>query len=65
MKTYITKSGDTWDMIAKDVYGSETYTSLLMENNQNLIDYFVFPQGIMLNIVPIPNETGNLPEWRT
>lgn len=63
---YITKSGDTWDMIAKEVYGSETYTSFLMANNQKHIQYFVFPSGIRLNIKALPSEeTNTLPEWRS
>ena len=31
-KVYKTKSGDTWDIIAKEVYGDELYTSFLMGN---------------------------------
>lgn len=31
---YITKSGDTWDAIAKAVYGSEYRADALMEANR-------------------------------
>ena len=52
-KVYKTVSGDIWDKIAKEVYGSEKYTSFLMENNQKYIDYFIFPVE------------SNLPSWRS
>lgn len=65
MDIYVTKANDTWDKIAKEVYGSELYASYLMENNQDLIDYFVFPQGIKLKIVALlDKEDEALPEWR-
>lgn len=62
---YKTKSGDVWDNIAKEVYGSESYTSFLMENNQEFIDYFVFPEGIKLVIKDKPEEASQLPDWRS
>lgn len=64
-KVYKTKSGDMWDSIAKEVYGSESYTSFLMANNQQHIDYFVFPEGIELVIVVLPEEESTLPDWRS
>ena len=62
---YKTKSGDTWDMIAKEVYGSEAYTSFLMGNNQSLLNYFVFHEGITLVIKDKPDEVTLLPDWRS
>ncbi len=61
---YKTVSGDTWDKIAKEVYGSESYMSFLMTNNQSLISYFIFPADIYLKVVDLPEESSNLPEWR-
>lgn len=61
---YKTKSGDTWDKIARNVYGRETDMSFLMECNQALLDYFVFPAGIEVVIRDKPNEDSNLPDWR-
>lgn len=63
-KVYKTVSGDIWDKIAKEVYGSEKYTSFLMENNQKYIDYFIFPAGILLTLEDVPVES-NLPSWRS
>lgn len=62
---YKTKSGDVWDKIAKDVYGSESYTSFLMANNQQHLNYFVFPEGVKLTIEDLPQETSTLPDWRS
>lgn len=62
---YRTKSGDVWDKIAKEVYGSEAYTSFLMGNNQKYLDYFVFPRGVELVVEDLPEEVSLLPEWRS
>lgn len=65
MKTYRTKAGETWDMIAHEVYGSESGISLLMGNNQEYLGYFIFPEGVILQIADIPkSEESTLPEWR-
>lgn len=62
---YKTISGDVWDNIAKEVYGSEAYTSFLMSNNQHLLGYFTFPEGIELVIEDKPTEISLLPDWRS
>ena len=49
-KTYTTMSGDTWDRISREVYGSESYTSFLMANNQDKLDTFVFSAGENLSL---------------
>ena len=64
-KLYKTVSGDVWDAIAKEVYGSESYTSFLMANNQEYLDYFVFPSGINLTIIDLPEKESTLPGWRS
>lgn len=65
MRNYTTIQGDTWDMIAKKVYDDESYTSLLMEANPQLLDYFVFPDGIVITVPEKPEETDDMPEWRS
>ena len=62
--SYTTIQGDTWDMIAKRVYGSESYMSLLMVANPSLLDFFVFPEGVFMVIPEKPEEVAELPEWR-
>ena len=64
-KVYKTKSGDTWDIVAKEVYGDELYTSFLMGNNQKYLDYFIFPESLLLEIQDKPdNDDDFLPDWR-
>ena len=36
---YTTKSGDTWDVIAKEVYGSEYHADVLMAANPQEIGH--------------------------
>lgn len=63
-REYRTISGDVWDSIAKKVYGDEFQVSFLMTNNQEYLDYFIFPEGIVLKIEDLPERKGYLPEWR-
>ena len=65
MNEYVTIQGQTWDMIAKEVYGSEAYTSFLMANNPKALDYFVFPSGVVLTILDKPEEKDDMPDWRS
>lgn len=63
--TYITRSGDTWDSIAKQVYGSEWHADHLMQQNGKLLAYFVFPAGIELQTPALPaRRDAALPPWR-
>ena len=43
---YTTKSSDTWDVIAKEVYGSEYHADVLMAANPQEIDTFIFNDGV-------------------
>ncbi len=61
---YKTISGETWDMIAKKVYGDEMAVSFLMEKNQPLLNYFIFPEDIELDIPDAPEMEDDLPLWR-
>lgn len=65
MDTYQTVQGDTWDMIAKKQYGDEKKMDILMMNNFQLLDYVVFPAGLLVNIPELSNdEKQGWPEWR-
>lgn len=65
METYETVQGDTWDMIAKKVYGKEKYAGYLMESNRLLLDYMIFPGGVVLSIPELTEEQdADLPIWR-
>lgn len=62
---YITKSGDTWDMIAKKVYGSEYHADVLMAANAAHIETFVFQAGVELSTPALEEErNGLLPPWK-
>ena len=63
---YKTIQGDTWDMVAKKVYGAEGHLDYLMAHNFDLLDYFIFPAGIEINTPDLPLEQEeDLPAWRT
>lgn len=65
MNTYTTIQGDTWDLIAKRVYGDEKKLDILMANNFSLLDYVVFPAGILVTIPDLgTEELQEWPEWR-
>lgn len=65
MKEYRTIQGDTWDWIAKTVYGNEKRLDVLMENNQDLLDILIFPAGVTLQIPEeLPESAEDVPAWR-
>lgn len=62
---YTTTSGDTWDVIAKKVYGDELCADYLMQCNPDLLRVFRFREGIELRTPALPQvRTGNMPPWR-
>lgn len=68
-KTYTTKQGDTFDIIAKLQLGDEHYMSLLIEANYPYRDIVIFPAGIILDLPEISKIAEqslpeNLPPWR-
>ncbi len=65
MNTYITVQGDTWDLISYKVYGTSRHIGLLMENNYDLLDTFIFGAGIEIMVPELTeDQTDDLPEWR-
>ena len=62
---YTTKSGDTWDAIAKQVYGSEYHADILMAANPDKVDTFLFGAGVVLATPALQEERdGLLPPWK-
>lgn len=62
---YTTKSGDTWDVIAKEVYGSEYHADVLMAANPQEIGTFIFNAGVELNTPALKEERdGLMPPWK-
>ncbi len=65
MKTYTTVQGDLWDRIAYKQLGDTAYTDKLMTLNSKYIGYFVFPEGIVLNLPDIQNTvSSSAPPWK-
>lgn len=66
MSTYTTIQGDTWDSIAYKAYGAgnESQAGTLMQNNWDLLDYYVFPAGIVVQVPELETDTSDLPPWR-
>lgn len=63
-KVYVTVQGDMWDKIAYEQMGSENYMGELIQNNDSLIDYVIFPAGIEINIPEIDDTQMEMPSWR-
>ena len=62
---YTTKSGDTWDVIAKEVYGNEYHAGALMAANPEHIDTFRFSAGVVLKTPTVEDaRAGTLPPWK-
>jgi len=65
MTVCVTVSGDTWDTVAKRVYGNELLADLLMSNNFGLLDTMVFTGGVEIICPDKPSAVDiDLPPWR-
>ncbi len=65
MDYYTTIQGDTWDVIAKKVYGSEYDADVLMAANPEHITTFIFSAGEVLKTPAIAESSdGTLPPWK-
>ncbi len=64
--TYTTIQGDTWDLIAYKLYGSEKYMKNLIEANWPLLEVLVFSSGTVINVPDIPEDSDtDAPFWRS
>lgn len=62
---YTTQLGDTWDLIAYKVYGSEIYMKELVEANMEHVKTVFFKSGVELicpDIILPTDETA--PPWK-
>lgn len=67
MSTYTTKSGDMFDLIAFQVYGSTDHTAKLIKANAEYSDCFIFSAGIVLTVPDLDQndyDTSYIPPWR-
>jgi len=64
--TYTTQQGDTWDVLAHDIYGSEYLAYIIIMANPNYMKYVYFPAGIKLTIPQTPRvkkDSNPKPPW--
>lgn len=65
-KIYMTREGDTFDLLALSLYGHENKASVLIQANPDYCDVLIFDAGITL-VVPEVAPTASpstLPPWR-
>ena len=67
-RTYTTVQGDMWDSIAYSQLGSVAHTDLLMRQNIQYHDIYIFPACIVLNLPDVDATTDStvdaLPPWK-
>ncbi|MBK5073223.1 tail protein X [Budviciaceae bacterium CWB-B4] len=56
---YVTEQGDTWDVLAADIYGSEKLVGLLQEANPDYLGILYFPAGVILTIPDTPKQASS------
>lgn len=65
MKTYTTKQGDMWDLIAYQELGDEKHTEALLLENLTYWSYLTFPAGIVLKLPEVEqNIPASVPPWK-
>lgn len=68
MTTTTTKQGDTWDILAKTLYGSEMYMDILINANIAHRKTVIFHAGVKLNVPDIDTDAvtvdEDLPIWK-
>lgn len=68
MTTYTTQQGDAWDVISKNLYGSERYMDELIRANIEHRKTVLFSYGVKLNVPDIDVRTSaylsSLPPWK-
>ena len=67
VRTYETRAMDTWDIIAKRVYGSGALMDQLIRANLQHRKTVFFSAGVVLNVPDIDTDSAefaeNLPPW--
>ena len=63
---YTTVLGDTWDIIAFNIWGKEKYAKELVEANLKYVETVIFSAGVVLNIpsISITADNSSLPPWK-
>lgn len=64
MSSYITAQGDTWDLIAYRLWGSEYLLPCLLEANPQYRYIIIFEGGIKLNVPDVDTTSyTSRPAW--
>ena len=67
-KTIVTRQGDTWDILAKKIYGNELFMEELIKANIHFRKTVIFSAGVVLNVPEIDTTSleyeSNLPPWK-
>lgn len=63
--TYTTRAGDTWDIVAYNLWGDEFRMTELQQANPDYLGILVFDAGVQL-VVPIidTSVSSSLPPWK-
>lgn len=68
MATTLSRMGETWDMVARRVYGNERFMNVLIAANINLRHIVLFPCGMEIVTPKIDTRSTacdiNLPPWK-
>jgi phage tail protein X len=59
--SYTTIQGDTWDVLAFDIYGSEKMAYLLLRENPQYHNFIYLPAGLTISIPDTPKAKSNFP----
>ncbi len=62
---YKTIAGDSWDLIAFKVLGSEKYAPDLINANPDYVQTFIFKAGEELNIPEIETPKQSVLPWKS
>lgn len=62
---YITETGDTWDIIAKNVLGDEKRVNEILDMNTKYIDVVIFDAGVEIQTPENIKSETNFPDWRS
>lgn len=67
-KVVVTQAGDTWDRLAKKLYGDERFMDRLIKGNLSYRMTVIFSSGVVLNVPDVDaassEEDVNLPGWK-
>ena len=63
---YLTQEGDTFDLLALEMYNDERLAHYIIEFNPDYVDVVIFQGGIRLKlpIVENPEAIETIPPWR-